>query len=161
MATGEGRSSGLRVALTVILALLFSLVQLPAPLAPWRPNLLLLFVIYWALRAPAIAGLMFAWLCGLSVDLLTGTLLGQHAIAFLLVAFITHKQQLRMRVFPIYHQTLTVFMLLALHEFLIFWIDGIIGQEVTTWLRWVPVVSGAIFWPIVVAMLDTWNRRRR
>jgi rod shape-determining protein MreD len=161
MASGDGRSSGWRVALTVVLALLFSLVPLPAVIAPYRPNLLLLFVIYWALRAPSVAGLFFAWLCGLAVDLLTGTLLGQHAVAFLLVAFMTHKQQLRMRVFPIYHQTLTVFTLLAVYEFLIFWIDGIIGQEVTTWQRWLPVVTGAVFWPIIVAMLDTWNRRNR
>lgn len=161
MATGEGRASGLRVTLTVILALIFSLVPLPDAIAPARPNLLLLFVIYWALSAPRIGGLMFAWLCGLAVDLLTGTLLGQHAAAFLFVAFLTHKFQLRMRIFPIYHQTLTVFMLLAVYEFLIFWIDGIIGQEVTTWLRWVPVISGALVWPIVIAVLDTWNRRGR
>ena len=128
MATGEGRASGLRVTLTVIVALIFSLVPLPAAIEPGRPNLLLLFVIYWALSAPRVAGLMFAWLCGMAVDLLTGTLLGQHAAAFLLVAFLTHKSQLRMRLFPIYHQALTVFMLLALYEFLVFWIDGISGQ---------------------------------
>ena len=160
MATGEGRSSGWRVALTVVLALLFSLVPLPAVVAPYRPNLLLLLIIYWALRAPAVAGLLFAWLCGLAVDLLTGTLLGQHAVAFLAIAFITHKQQLRMRVFPIYHQTFTVFAFLALYEFLIWWIDGIIGLEVNNWQRWMSVVSGAVFWPIIVAVLDTWNRRR-
>lgn len=161
MATGEGRASGLRVTFTVILALIFMIVPLPAVIKAGRPNLLLLFVIYWALSAPRIAGLTFAWLCGLAVDLLTGTLLGQHAAAFLLVAFLTHRSQLRMRIFPIYHQTLTVFMLLAVYEFLVFWIDGIIGQEVTTWLRWVPVISGALAWPILVAVLDTWNRRGR
>jgi rod shape-determining protein MreD len=161
MATGDGRSSGLRVTLTVILALLFSLVPLPEAIGPWRPNLLLLFVIYWSLSAPAIAGLMFAWLCGLATDQLTGMTLGQHALGFLVVAYATHKMQLRMRIFPIYHQTATVFMLLAVYEALMFWIDGITGHKVTTWLRWMPVVSGAIFWPIIVAILDTWNRRRR
>lgn len=161
MATGEGRASGLRITFTVILALIFMIVELPDVVSPGRPNLLLLFVIYWALSAPRIAGLLFAWFCGLAVDLLTGTLLGQHAAAFLLVAFLTHKFQLRMRIFPIYHQTLTVFMLLALYEFLVFWIDGIMGQEVTTWLRWLPVISGAVVWPLMVAIMDTWNRRGR
>jgi rod shape-determining protein MreD len=161
MATGEGRASGLRITVTVILALIFMIVPLPEAIAAGRPNLLLLFAIYWALSAPRIAGLTFAWLCGFAVDLLTGTLLGQHAAAFLLVAFLTHRLQLRMRIFPIYHQTLTVFMLLALYEFLVFWIDGIIGQAVTSWLRWVPVISGALVWPLMVGILDTWNRRRR
>ncbi len=92
-----------------------------------RPYLLLLLVIYWSLSAPRIAGLMFAWLCGLAIDVLKGTMLGQHALAFLLVGFLTHKFQLRMRIFPMSQQTLTVFMLLLLYEFVVFWIDGIIG----------------------------------
>ena len=116
-------------------------------------------MIYWSLSAPRIAGLMFAWLCGLAIDLLQGHVLGQHALAFLLVAFLTHKFQLRMRIFPIWHQTLTVFMLLALYRFLVFWIDGIIGQPVTTWMRWLPVITSALLWPVLVAVLDTWNRR--
>jgi rod shape-determining protein MreD len=161
MPAGEVRSSGLRVTLTVFIALIFAILPLPPAVEPAKPHLLLLFVIYWALSAPRIAGLMFAWFCGLAIDLLKGPLLGQHAAAFLLVAFLTHKFQLRMRIFPIYHQTLTVFMLLALYEFLIFWIDGIIGQAVTTWLRWLPVITSTLLWPLLVGVLDTWNRRHR
>jgi rod shape-determining protein MreD len=159
--SGEGRSSGLRVGATVLIALIFAILPLPDAIEAGKPHLLLLFVIYWALSAPRFAGLMFAWFCGLAIDLLQGPLLGQHAAAFLLVAFLTHKFQLRMRIFPIYHQTLTVFMLLALYEFLLFWIDGIIGQAVTTWVRWVPVLTSTLLWPMLVAMLDTWNRRSR
>lgn len=157
----DGRSSGLRIAVTTLIALIFAIVPLPEVLRPARPHLLLLLVIYWALSAPRVAGLMFAWMCGLAIDVLKGTLLGQHAAAFLLVAYLTHKFQLRMRIFPIYHQTLTVFMLLALYEFVVFWIDGIIGQAVTTWLRWLPVLTGTLLWPLMVAVLDTWNRGRR
>lgn len=161
MATSEVRSPGLRVTGTVLLALIFAILPLPGNLEVARPHLLLLLVIYWALSAPRVAGLMFAWFCGLAIDLLQGPLLAQHAAAFLAVAFSTHKFQLRMRIFPIYHQTLTVFMLLALYEFLLFWIDGIIGQAVTTWTRWLPVMTSTLLWPLLVAVLDTWNRRRR
>lgn len=161
MAAGEVRSPGLRVTGTVLLALIFAILPLPGNLEVGRPHLLLLLVIYWALSAPRVAGLMFAWFCGLAIDLLQGPLLGQHAAAFLFVAFLTHKFQLRMRIFPIYHQTLTVFMLLALYEFLLFWIDGIIGQAVTTWMRWLPVFTSTLLWPLLVGVLDTWNRRNR
>lgn len=161
MALGDNRSSGARVAVTVLIALIFLIVDLPAIIEPARPHLLLLFVIYWSLSAPRIVGLMFAWFCGLAIDLLQGPLLGQHAAAFLVVAYLTHKFQLRIRIFPIYHQTLTVFMLLAIYEFILFWIDGIIGQPVTTWLRWLPVVTSALLWPALVGVLDTWNRRHR
>jgi rod shape-determining protein MreD len=161
MLASDMRSSGVRVASTVFIALIFAILPFPDAIEPAKPNLLLLFVIYWALSSPRMAGLMFAWFCGLAIDLLKGPLLGQHAAAFLVIAFLTHKFQLRMRIFPIYHQTLTVFMLLALYEFLLFWIDGIIGQPVTTWMRWLPVFTSTLLWPVLVAMLDTWNRRSR
>jgi rod shape-determining protein MreD len=157
----DGRISRLRVTFTVILAVIFAVLPLPEPINAARPDLLLLLVIYWALSAPRIAGLMFAWLCGLSIDVLKGIILGQHALAFLVVAYITHKNQLRFRVFPLSQQTATVFMLLAVYQFIVFWLDGIIGQPVTTWMRWLPVISGAMLWPILVAALDTWNRRHR
>lgn len=161
MPSGEVRSPGFRVTATVLFALVFAILPLPGSGEVGRPHLLLLLVIYWALSAPRHAGLLFAWFCGLAIDLLKGPLLGQHAAAFLLVAFLTHKFQLRMRIFPIYHQTLTVFMLLALYEFLLFWIDGIIGQAVTTWMRWIPVFTSTLLWPLLVGILDTWNRRHR
>lgn len=161
MAVSDGRIGRLRITGTVVIALIFTILPLPDAVVAGRPDLLLLLVIYWSLSAPRIAGLTFAWLCGLAIDLLTGVLLGQHALAFLLVAFLTHKFQLRMRIFPIWHQTLTVFMLLALYQFLVFWIDGVIGQPVTSWARWIPVFTGALLWPPLVAVLDTWNRRSR
>jgi rod shape-determining protein MreD len=157
----EGRSSGLRITVTVILALILAIVPLPEVLRPARPQLLLLLVIYWSLSSPRLAGLMFAWLCGLAIDVIKGPIFGQHAIAFAVVAYLTHKNQLRLRIFPIYQQTLWVFGLLAIYEFLVFWIDGIIGSPVTTWLRWLPVVTSAVLWPVLVAVLDTWNRSRR
>jgi rod shape-determining protein MreD len=157
----ESSSSGLRIAITTILGLILAIVPLPEAIRPARPHLLLLLVIYWSLSAPRVAGLMFAWLCGFALDVIKGPLFGQHAIAFLLVAYLVHKFQLRMRVLPIYHQTFWVFGFLAAYEFVVFWIDGIIGPAVTTWMRWLPVFVSTLLWPLVVAMLDTWNRRRR
>lgn len=157
----EARSSALRITLTVIVALILAIVPLPDALRPARPHLLLLLVIYWSLSSPRLAGLMFAWLCGLAIDVIKGPIFGQHALAFAFVAYLTLKNQLRLRIFPIYQQTLWVLGLLAVYEFLVFWIDGIIGSPVTTWLRWLPVLTSAILWPVVVGMLDTWNRSRR
>lgn len=159
MASGA-QTGWLRVIVSVVLALLFAVVPLPDVINPARPDLLLILIIYWSLSAPRISGLAFAWLCGLAIDVTKGTLLGQHAAAFLLVAFITHKQQLRIRVFPIWHQTFTVFMLLAIYQFVLFWIDGIVGTSIMTWQRWLPVLTGALLWPVIVGLLDTLNRRR-
>mgnify|MGYP006219538269 CR=1 FL=1 len=35
------------------------------------------------------------------------------------------------------------------------------GTPTPTAISWLPVISGAILWPMLVAGLDTWNRRNR
>lgn len=157
----DGRISGWRVFVSVLLGLALAIAPLPRWLETLRPDFLLIFVIYWTLTAPRLAGMTFAWLCGFAIDVIRGMVLGQHALAFLVVAYLTHRWQLRMRIFPIWQQATAVLFLLAVYQALIFWIDGIIDQPVISWLRLLPIFTGALLWPLVVAMFDTWNRERR
>ncbi len=160
MSASDFRASRSRQILTVIVGFVLAIVALPAVLEPFRPDFLLLFVIYWSLTAPRISGLTFGWFCGLLIDVHQGTVLGQHAMGFLLAAFITHRMQLRMRIFPVSQQALWVLILLALYRFFVYWIDGITGQASASWTRWTPVIVGALLWPVIVGIMDTWNRRR-
>ena len=158
---GEAHVSGWRVVTTLIVGLALAVLPAPRVLDILRPDFLLLIVIYWSLRTPRFAGLMFAWLCGLSIDALQGIVLGQHALGFLVVGAFAHRWQLRLRIFPIWQQASAVLAMLFVYEMLMFYVDGIVGQPVVTWLRFLPVLTGALIWPILVATLDTWNRRRR
>jgi rod shape-determining protein MreD len=157
----EGNANGWRIAVSMAAGMALAIVPMPRWLELFRPEFLLLIVIYWSLAAPRVAGMMFAWLAGLAIDIVHGVVLGQHALAFLFVSFVTHRIQLRMRIFPIWQQAFAVLLMLGLYEFVVFWIDGIIGKPVTTALRWIPIFTGALLWPFTVAVLDTWNRRRR
>ena len=144
---------------SVALGLVLAIVPLPDWLGPLRPDLALLMVLYWILTRPRIAGLGYAWLAGLFLDVLRGMVLGQHALGFLVVGYVTHKLQLRMRMFPIVQQAVIVMLLLGLYHFLMFWIDGLTGHGFTGWVRWLPVLSGALLWPLVVALGDSLTRR--
>ena len=113
-------------------------------------------MIYFILTSPRIAGLGYAWLSGLFLDVLRGMVLGQHAFGFLVVGFLTHSLQLRMRMFPMLHQAATVMLLLAslsLHHFL----DRRPDRATTTrrGVRWLPIISGALLWPLIVAVGDS------
>lgn len=147
--------------ISVAAGLVLAIVPLPDWLDPVRPDLALLAVIYWILTSPRIAGLGYAWLSGLFLDVLRGMVLGQHALGFLVVAFLTHRLQLRMRMFPILHQAATVMLLLAGYHFILFWTDGLIGHGYTHWDRWLPVLSGGLLWPLIVAAGDSLSRRSR
>ena len=146
---------------SVAAGLVFAIVPLPAWLDASRPDLALLAIVYWILTSPRIAGLGYAWLAGLILDALRGQVLGQQAFAFLVVAFLAHKLQLRIRMFPLLHQAGAVALLLGLYHFIIFWTDGLTGHGYTGWDRWLPILSGALIWPLIVAAGDTMSRRSR
>jgi rod shape-determining protein MreD len=159
----RGDEFGRRLAywFSVAAGLVIAIVPLPGWLDLVRPDVALLAVIFWVLVSPRAAGLGYAWLAGLLLDVLRGFVLGQHALGFLVVAFVAHRLQLRMRMFPILMQSGAVLVLLALYHFIIFWTDGLIGHGYTAWMRWLPVFSGALLWPLIVAAGDTLTRRSR
>jgi rod shape-determining protein MreD len=145
--------------LSMAAGLVLAIVPLPNWLDPVRPDLALLAMIYFVLTSPRVAGLGFAWLSGLFLDVLRGMVLGQHALGFLIVGYATHKIQLQMRMFPILQQALIVMLLLLLYHFFIFWTDGLTGHGYTAWVRWLPIASGGLLWPLIVAVGDSLTRR--
>ncbi len=139
---------------TLVLALALAVIPLPRDLAPFRPDWVPLIMIYWALVAPERLGMLTALWLGLALDTLSGALLGQHALAMLVVVYLSLRFHLRVRVFPIWQMSMTVFALLAMYEFVLFWVDGVAGRTVPTIERWAPVVTGALLWPLVLGVLD-------
>lgn len=126
-----------------------TVVPLPDWLAPFRPDFMALAVLWLCLVSLRTTGLFVAWSAGLAVDALSGMLLGQHALALVIIAYIALKFRLRIRAFPMLHQTVVVLGLLWLNEFALFWVDGVAGHPVTAWVRWAGVLTGAACWPLL------------
>ena len=72
----------------------------------------------------------------------------------LIIAFVTVRFHLLMRVFPLQQLTATVFALLALYQFILFWINGVAGVNVALSHYWGPVIAGTLLWPIVMSVLS-------
>ena len=88
-----------------------------------------------------------------------GTLLGQHALALSLIAFITQKMHQRVRLFPLWQQSLTVLVLLLIEKLLQLWVMGAIGLPAPPLLFWAPPVVGMLLWPWVFIILRDLRRR--
>lgn len=156
-----GDGEGLRILLSLLVGLSLAIVPLPDWAVGARPDWMALLVIYWTLSLPRKFGIGSAWMAGLALDTLTGTLLGQHALGLALIAFVCLKFHLRIRVFPIWQQTMTVFMLLAINQFVLFWVEGLAGGGEIPPARWLPVVTGTLLWPLIAQTLGMVRRRRR
>jgi rod shape-determining protein MreD len=144
----------LPVIVTIVIALMLMVVPLPDRAEPFRPDFVALVLIYWAMMLPRSWSVGSAWLIGLVLDVAQGTILGQHALALCVVVFVTVRFHLLMRVFPIQQLTATVFALLALYQFILFWINGVAGIDVAAVHYWGPVLVGTVAWPVATLLLS-------
>jgi len=144
----------LPVIATIIVALMLTIIPLPDWLEPFRPDWVALTLIYWAMILPRTWSVGSAWIVGLILDVAQGTLLGQHGLALCVVIFVTVRMHLLMRVFPAGQLMASVFSLLALYQFIVFWVNGVAGVPVEAIQYWAPVISGTLIWPVVKSILD-------
>ena len=143
------------VALTLLVAMALRVLPLPMPWFEWNPDWMALVLIYWILALPDRVGVGTAWLAGLFADVLTGRLLGQHALAYAVVAYLTQRWYQRLRLYPLVQQTLGIMVFLLLSQLLVFWTQSARSE---TGIDWRPALSGALAWPPIMAMLR-WIRR--
>ncbi len=151
----------LSVILTLILGMMLTIMPLPDALSVFRPDWLAMLVIFWAMQLPRTWSVGTAWIIGLLLDASQGTLLGQHALALCCIAFITVRFHLQMRVFPVPQLTATVLPILALYQFLLFWINGVADIEAPAIVYWGPVISGTLMWPVMMLLLSGIRYRTR
>lgn len=149
----SGGAARLPVMMTIIVALMLAFVPLPDRAEPFRPDWVALTLIYWTMMLPRTWNVGWAWMIGLLLDVGQGTILGQHALALSVIIFVTARFHLLMRVFPMSQLTATVFALLSLYQFLLFWINGVAGIDAPVVSYWGPVLTGTLTWPLLAAFL--------
>ena len=113
----EVRSNGTWVIVaSLFAALIFSTMPLPHMIEWGRPEWVALVLIYWVIALPYRVGVSTAWVVGLLMDVLNGTMLGQHALSLSIIVYFTFMLHLRVRVFPLWQQCLTVFVLIGVRR---------------------------------------------
>jgi rod shape-determining protein MreD len=147
-------SRRLPVIITFIVGLMLTVMPLTDSVEPFRPDWLALVVIFWAMHLPRTWSVGSAWIIGIVLDVSYGTLLGQHALALCVIAFATVRFHLLMRVFPLSQLSATIFALLALYQFILFWVNGVAGVSAPTITSWAPVITGTLLWPFLFMFLS-------
>ncbi|HCK80212.1 MAG TPA: rod shape-determining protein MreD [Candidatus Competibacteraceae bacterium] len=151
--TGDPRSGGWIIALSFLLAFLLGGIPWPGWLERFRPDWVAMALIFWSIALPHRVGIGSGWLVGLLLDVGRGALLGQHALAFAAVAYLTLQTYRRIRVVPVWQQTFSVLVFLLVEQILVFWISGVIGYPPKDWWYLAPAVGGMVCWPLVFIVL--------
>lgn len=147
------------IVLSFIMALMLMALPMPDWAGIWRPAWVALVLIYWCMALPARIGIIVAFTLGIFLDVLSGTLLGQNALALSVVAFITLQFYQRVRVLPLWQQGVTVFGLAFIHQVLILWINGIQGMPVSFSAYWASPLISMVLWPWIFVVLRDLRRK--
>ena len=153
------RSGTTVIIISFCVALLLAILPLPDWAQMLRPQWYTLVLIYWTMALPQRVGVGVGWLVGIVVDVLSGTLLGQHALSLALIAYITFEMHLRIRLFPLWQQSLTILVLLLLEKLLSLWVMGAVGQPTPPLSYWVPPLIGMLLWPWIYIVLRDLRRK--
>ena len=131
---------------------------------PWRdialvPDFVALVLAFWCVRQPRLVGLGAAWTLGLLIDAGNGVLLGQHALAYSLLAFGGLTLSRRILWFPVAQQSLHVAALLDAAELVVLLVRLVAGAEFPGWAILVGPAIGAALWPVATFVLLAPQRR--
>lgn len=139
--------------LSFALALLLSVAPLPSFMEIGRPLWLALILTYWTLALPHRVGMTSAWLLGLAEDVLYGSLLGQNALILTLICFLVLTLHQRLRMFPIWQQSLVLLVVFGLAQLVQLWLNALTGNRPPTLAFVLPALVSALLWPWVFAAL--------
>jgi rod shape-determining protein MreD len=138
---------------TIFIALILTFLPMPDWTIWLRPNWVLLVLIYWAIMAPNRVGVGVAWFTGLTLDLLNGTLLGEHALVFTLIIYFVSRLHIRLRMSPLLQQGFSVAVFVLVAQLLIYCVQGMIGERPNNQLYWLSVITSTLLWPWLFVLL--------
>lgn len=151
-------SSLSKLAITLWLVFMLSLFPLPLSLALLRPPFILLFVLYVQFVSKHRFPVLGLFLLGLCLDVLTVSVLGEHAFALLLAAWFASSRRRRFYFSSLPQQALFIMMGCAIYATTLCVIDHSMGYA-SSWIS-VPLtmLTGVICWPWLRWGLDVKQR---
>ena len=131
---------------------------------PWKdlrlvPDFVALVLAFWCVRQPRLVGLGLAWSVGLVVDAGNGVLLGQHALAYSVLAFLAIWLSRRILWFGPMLQAAHVGLILAATQALVLLVRIAAGDPFPGWALFTGPLVGAALWPLVSWLLVLPQRR--
>jgi len=145
---------------TLLAALLVNLL----PWSGWwlaiRPDFVALTLLVWCIEQPRKIGFTTAWLLGLLMDVADASLLGQHALAYSILAYagiVLHRRVQRFSVTP---QALHVIPLLLVNDAIVLVIRILAGSDFPGYHYFIGSIIGGALWPALAIVLKLPQRTK-
>jgi len=154
-------NNGIVIIITLLIALMASIMPMPLSFDVFRPDWVLIVLVYWCLALPNRVNIITAWVMGLLLDVLLGSVLGVHAAAMALSVYIVIVNFQKIRNFSIWQQALILGVVTSLYHLLVFWFQHFLIDVVFLPSYLYPVITTIILWPWLFFSLRRVRRRFR
>ena len=132
------------VYLSLVVAL--GLAYIPTGRLPGVPDWVPLLLAFWCIREPRRVGMGTAFVFGLLVDIGQGAAMGQHALAYVVLAYLATAVARRVLWFPPLQQALHILPLLFLTQLIMVAVRVVAGAEFPGWWYFLSSFTGAALW---------------
>lgn len=145
--------------LSLFIAFLLMILPLPNWMQNFQPEFVLIVTLFWVLNMPHRIGIGMAWIIGLIFDGMQGTLLGENALCFAILAYFMYKIHHRFKLLSAPFQLISIFILILFNQFIIFWIQGLQGHTLSfSWFFGSALIT-TLFWPWISMLLSNTMKR--
>lgn len=146
---------------SLLIALLLTLVPVSMEFHWYLPQFCLLVLFSWAYLQPNFINVGTAWVIGLLLDVITGSLLGLHALALVLVLYIFLLFHARIIRFHMIQQSLIIGCLALLNGFIVFCLQSMFSDVQTSVKIMSSAILTAVSWPVVLFLITLLSRSRK
>lgn len=148
------------IAATLAAALLLNLLPWSGLLFWIKPDFVALVVLYWCIHQPRKLGFSAAWLLGLMMDVSDGSLFGQHALAYSILAYAGIVLHRRVQRFTLAPQVLQVITLLLFNDLVVLALRMLAGGDFPGLQYFLGSLVAGALWPPLSVMLKLPQRTR-
>jgi rod shape-determining protein MreD len=149
------------IVFTLIAALLDNLLPWSGLLLALKPDFVALAVLYWCIQQPRKVGFSAAWLLGLMMDAADGSLFGQHALAYSVIAFTGIVLHRRVQMLTMRDQILHVIPILLLNDLVVLAVRKLAGADFPGFTYFAGSFLSGALWPVMCFLLKLPQQLKR
>ena len=141
------------IVITLIAALLANLLPWSGAALWLKPDFVALVVLYWCIEQPRKFGFIAPWLLGLFMDVADGTLFGQHALSYSMLAYAGIVLHRRVLGFTGTAQVAHVVILLLMNDLIVLTVRALAGADFPGFQYFIGSFVAGALWPPLSVLL--------
>jgi len=159
MAKSKLKSGGFIIFLSIIISIILMIRPVPNAFEHYRPDWIILVVVYWAIALPHRYNVGQAWISGLVLDLLLGSTLGIQAFSLALVVYLASTYFQLIRNMALWQQAIVIAGLEFTYLLVIYSLENMVGNVQLLGGYYWPVLTTSIIWPWIFLLMRKVRRR--